>query len=124
MKEFGVKFEGYDVNDRKRTYWSFEEYEFSGYDIAGLMKDFKRFAKYKTYVCKESESIFEPKNDDIGQYFKMNNTIALSQFQDGKWLDYHHARNVSEEPLETFTIKNSKIIMRFATQFFAPLIGK
>jgi len=64
MKEFGVKFEGYDVNDRKRTWWPFEEYEFDCFDISGLMRDFKRLAKYKTYVCKESEHIFEPKQGD------------------------------------------------------------
>lgn len=72
MKEFWIKLEchntdeemqDYDLNEEDRFYPFHENSLNAPHLIEELMADFEGFRRI--YVCKESEHIFEPKEDDI-----------------------------------------------------------
>ena len=61
MKEFGVKFECKDANGE---FYDFQEWFLNSNNISELSLELENFP-ISIYVKKESEHIFEPKDDDL-----------------------------------------------------------
>ncbi len=80
MKEFGIKFYA-DTESGLINFADFEVCE-GAISIEELFKTIKTYPK-KLYIAKESEHIFEPKEGDIGAYFKNNKILFANLLKEG-----------------------------------------
>jgi hypothetical protein len=108
MKEFGVKFDNACQKSLLKTLWI----------VLCLDKrvSLKEVPEINLYVAKESEHIFEPKDEDLGQ-IKTEGLRLFVKYMDHleQWKEWHGGGY--------YTDKNgSDIIMRNNKHFFNPLI--
>jgi hypothetical protein len=107
MKEFGVKFECKDANG---DVYDFQEWYLNSNNISELSLELENFP-ISIYVKKESEHIFDPKDDDLGIGYHTD----LWRFDKDRWIF-----RTDEEYRRGIILLKIRIIQRDNKQFFMP----
>lgn len=108
MREFGIEIYILIDGDQRMNLLDFELNGNYLHDALDEL-DYSREG-YKFYVAKESESIFEPKDDDFG----IDNLNQPMTFNDGSWFDVR-----LQDWIDPYT--DIKITMRDTKHFFQPI---
>mgnify|MGYP003654308413 CR=1 FL=1 len=113
IREFGVKFE-IETGD---GFIPFEDLDFLAFTIGEILEEFDDSGNYnsfgKIYVAKESESIFEPMEFDLGGFTREDGISTVAQYYNGSFINGNFKILKKYRP---------NLIMRDNKHFFNPEI--